>query len=99
MINKQVLVRQFEEELDNIADFGKLQFFVSKHVGLLSKADYVQLKTTKYTHNEPNISLVADILRMIKNIDANGATGTLGFSINFKNGEAETLQLQDFQRL
>ena len=98
MTGKQDMLNQIADQLDNLPDFGSIQIFIKSHYGA-GKADIVKMTTTKYTDNEPNVSLTADIIRMIKLIDATGSSGTLGFSVNFEAGSAKTLQLQDFHKM
>ena len=85
------------KQLDNLPDYGQLQIFVKAHHRGVSKVDTVKMTTTRYEDQDPNISVTADIIRMIKLIQATESTGTLGFSVSFKTGQAVMLQVQDFK--
>ena len=99
MTPKETILQDISMQLDTMPDFGQLQIYIKAHLGQIGKADMVKMTTTKYTDNDPNVSVTTDIYRMIKAMADAGVTGSLGFSINFKHGQAETLQVQDFKRL
>lgn len=98
MTQRETILSDIARQLDNMPDFGQLQIFIKSHVGMIGKADMVKMTTTKYTDNDPNVSVATDIYRMIKTMADAHVTGTLGFSINFKNGQTETMSVQDFRK-
>ncbi len=99
MTDRAALLNQIAVQLDTMPEFGQLQIFVRSHIGKVGKADIVKMTTTKYTDNDPNVSVTTDIFRMIKAIDDAHITGNLGFSITFKDGLAETMAVQDFRKI
>ena len=99
MTNRKLLLENIADQLIDMPEYGQIQIFVRSHLGMIGKVDIVKMTTTKYEDNDPNVSVVADIFSMIKGISDASISGSLGFSVNFKHGVAETMQVQDFQRL
>jgi len=99
MTQRDVILQDIGRQLDSMPQFGQLQVFVKSHVGMLGKVDMVKMTTTKYTDNDPNVSAAADIYRMIKVMSDARVNGSLGFSVTFKHGLAETMQVQDFRKI
>lgn len=99
MTQREALLQDIGIQLDSMPDFGQLQIFVKSHLGGIGNADMVKMTTTKYTDNDPNVTLATDIYRMIKTMADAQVNGSLGFSVTFKRGNAETMQVQDFRRI
>lgn len=99
MTQRDLIIQDIERQLDSMPMFGQLQIYIKSHVGEIGKADMVKMTTTKYEDNDANVSATADIFRMIKAMSTAGVSGSLGFSITFKKGQAETMAVQDFRKI
>lgn len=99
MSDTQELMKQIEAQLATVPDFGQLQIHIKKHVGNFSNTDYVKMTSYKYSDNDPNVTCTSDIFKLIKGIADAGVTGSLGFSITFKKGNADLMQVSDFKKL
>ena len=99
MTQRDTILRDIAQQLDNMPEYGQLQVFVKAHIGGVGKVDMVKMTDTKYEDNDPNVTAATDIYRMIKSMADAHVTGTLGFSLAFHNGSADTLSVQDFRRL
>lgn len=97
--SKDELMQQISGQLDTVSDFGQMQIYIKKHVGAYSSTDYVKMTNFRYNDNEPNVNMTADIFRLIKQITDARLNGSLSFSVQFKHGRAELMQVQDFKKL
>lgn len=98
-MNDSELLRLIATQLATVPDFGQVQFHIKKHIGSFSNTDVVKLTSYRYTKDEPNVSVTTDMLRLVKQITDAQLTGSLGFSVQFKHGKAEQMQVQDFKKL
>lgn len=86
-------------QLNQMPDYGQLQIHLKRHAGKYSNTDLVKMTPHRYTDNEPNVTCTTDILGLIKQIADAGVDGSLGFSITFKKGRADLMQVSDFKKL
>lgn len=93
------LIEQIRVQLNSIPDFGQMQIHVKRHLGKFSNTDIVKMTSYRYTDNDPNVTLTTNIYGLIKQIADAGLTGTVGFSVTFKRGRADLMQVQDFKKL
>ena len=93
------LLLTIRQQLETLPDFGQLQFHLKKHLGNFSNTDLVKVTSIKFTDNDPNVTATTAIFQMIKAIQDSEETGTLTFSLNFKHGKAEQMQVQDFRKI
>lgn len=102
MSDKSDLLKQIDQQLDGVQDFGQIQIYVKKHSGAYSNVDVVKMSNYRYTAQEKEIAngdCAADIYSLMKGLQEAEATGTLGFSIQLKKGKADLMQVQDFKKL
>src|SRR4030081_1006936 len=99
MSDTDELLQQIALQLKTLPDFGQIQIHIKRHLGTFSNTDIVKMTSLRYTDNEPNVTLTTDIYRLIKNVADANLTGTLGFSVSFKKGRADLMQVQDFKKL
>lgn len=98
MTDIDFLMQSIRKQLEDLPDFGQLQIHVKRHLGEFGNTDLVKVTSIKFG-DDPNVNATTAIFQMIKAIADAGETGTLSFSINFKHGEAELMQVQDFSKL
>lgn len=100
MTQKDLLLADIGKQLDNLPAYGSLQVFVKTHVGGIGKVDMVRMSHTRYAEEkDPNVTLATDVYHLIKTMSDKRLTGSLGFSVTFKNGIAELMQVQDFKKI
>lgn len=99
MSEQEEILQQIQVQLTTLSDYGQLQIHVKKHGGEYSNTDYVKMTTVRYTDDDPNVTCTSDVFKLIKNIANTALTGTLSFTIQFKKGRADIMQVQDFRKL
>ena len=99
MSEQKDILQMIETQLSQMPDFGQLQIHLKRHAGKFSNTDLVKMTPYRYTDTDPNVSCTSDILTLIKQIADAKLNGSLSFSITFKSGDADLMQVQDFKRL
>lgn len=102
MSERTELLKQIEEQLTQLPDFGQLQIHIKRHLGNFSNTDMVKMTSHRYAATDKesaNTDCAADIFSLMKNIQNADLDGSLSFSITFKKGKAETMGVQDFKKL
>lgn len=102
MSSEDEILTQIRSQLASVPDFGQLQIHIKKHVGSFSNTDYVKMSSYRYARpgkELANADCANDIIALMKAIQNADMTGSLGFSIQFKKGKADLMQVQDFKKL
>lgn len=94
------LLEQIESQLKTIPDFGQLQVHIKRHRGAFVSPEVVKITPHPYSDSpEPNVDLTTDIFNLIKLIADSGLTCSVGINMDFKNGKAMIMNVQDFKKL
>lgn len=96
------LLAQIDQQLTALPDYAQLQIHVKKHADFgkqFSNADVVKITQHKYTQHEPNVHCAQDVMSLMKQLTEARLTGAITFSITFKKGNAELMQVQDFRKM
>jgi len=93
------ILSMIESQLAQMPDFGQLQIHLKRHAGKFSNTDLVKMTPYRYSSSDPNVSCTSDILTLIKQIADAKLDGSLSFSVTFKEGNADLMQVQDFRKL
>lgn len=104
MSDKSKILEMVAVQLDNVSDYGQLQFHIKKHAGAFSNTDVVKVQSIKYSNIEPNVTAAGDMLKLFKGTCAAAKQIGRPTSLNFtlaidKNGNAEQMLVQDFKKL
>lgn len=101
------LLATIKDQIDRMPAFGQVQIIVKSHAVTLAngsrsrakKADIVNVDQTRYEGYDANVKCAADVMRLMKSITDANLTGSLSFSITYKNGQAHVMQIQDFKKV
>jgi len=105
-MSDDALLTTIRQQFDKIPAYGQLQIIIKSHTVTLAngsqsrikKLEFVMIDTNKYVGQDTNVKCAADVMRLMKAITEAKLTGTVGFSITFKDGNAQTMQTQDFKK-
>jgi hypothetical protein len=86
-------------QLSALPDFAQVQLHVKKHVGSFGKTDVVKTTTFMFSDNEPNVTAATQVFQLMKNLAEAQIDGSLSFTVQFKKGRAQQMQVQDFVKI
>lgn len=102
MSDQSDLLTQIDAQLSSLPDYAQLQIHVKKHADFgkaFSNADVVKITQFKYNQYEPNVACAQDVMHLMKGVTEAALTGAVTFSITFKKGKADQMQVQDFKKI
>lgn len=99
LTDTEQLMLNIRKQLDELPDYGQLQFHIKRHAGKFSNTDAVKMTSVRFNGKEPNVDATARTFQLIKAVSEAKLTGTLTFSLNFKDGLAEQMMVQDFRKI
>lgn len=102
MSSEDEIIQAIRQQLAAVPDFGQAQFYIKKHIGSFNSMDVVKMSNFRYAQpmkEKANADCANDVIGLMKGVQNADVTGTLGFSIQFKKGKAELMQVQDFKKL
>ncbi len=93
------IISSIRKQLEAVPDYGQIQLHLKRHRGEFHNTDVVKITSTKFDQHDPNVMATTMMFQLVKSIADAAETGTLSFSLNFKNGQAEQMTVQDFRKL
>lgn len=83
--------------LENL-EYGTVNLTVKKHRGEVSAAETSRITNYRFLGEEKNTEAATAIITLIKKQTEAKCNGALSFTLIFKNGDSEQLQVQDFHK-